>query len=131
MAISDLTVQGFQLDGINALNDARNVRLAGVTCRGNGRYGLAVGGASQVEIDSCLLENNGTAGLFTGPYSRNAPFSAAACRAAAAPGWVDSGGRVWLGPSSRAGRTRNSQTERRTPPPEDKPQAHAAEGAEQ
>ena len=40
VVISDLIVQGFQLDGISAFNSARDVALAGVTCRGNGRAGI-------------------------------------------------------------------------------------------
>ena len=59
VAIIGLTVQRFAVDGINALNSARGVRLATVACRDNGRYGVAVGGASQVDIDSCLSSGNG------------------------------------------------------------------------
>ena len=46
VAIGDLTVQGFQLDGINAFDGAFDIQLSGVTCRGNGRSGiLGPGGA--------------------------------------------------------------------------------------
>ena len=128
VGISDLTVQGFQLDGINALSDARNVRLSGVTCRGNGRYGLAVGGASQVEIDSCLLENNGTAGLFTAPYSRDDHFPQ--------PPAGRHGARLGrfrrprlAGPKSRAERTRNDQTGRRPATTRRQTPSAAAKGA--
>lgn len=51
--IADLTVQGFQLDGVNLSNSARNITLSGLMCRGNGRSGVAVGGASTVVIDDC------------------------------------------------------------------------------
>jgi hypothetical protein len=122
VGISDLTVQGFQLDGINALNDARNVRLSGVTCRGNGRYGVAVGGASQVEIDSCLLESNGEAGLFTAPYSRTQIYRSR-LPGGTAPGWVDSGGRVWLGPTRVRGGRETIKAEDTPRQSEDKPQA--------
>jgi hypothetical protein len=41
--IDALTVQGFQVDGISLYNSAREVTLSNVTCRGNGRSGVAVG----------------------------------------------------------------------------------------
>lgn len=93
VAIVDLTVQGFQLDGIQAANSARQVYLAGLTCRGNGRSGITVGGASEVEIDVSLVGNNGEAQLLTLPWSqthvRNSHLLGNT-----APGWVDRGGRV-------------------------------------
>lgn len=61
--ISGLIVQGFQLDGINAHDGVRNVTLKDVTCRGNARSGVSVGGASQVRIEDSLLGNNGAAQL--------------------------------------------------------------------
>ncbi len=96
VAILDLTVQGYQLDGISAFNSARRVRIAGVTARGNGRSGIAVGGASQVEIDACLVGNNGAAQLLTLPLSethvRNSELLGNT-----APAWVDQGGRTYVG----------------------------------
>ncbi len=93
VAVVDLTVQGFQLDGIQAANSARDVYLAGLTCRGNGRSGITVGGASKVEIDISLVGNNGEAQLLTLPWSqthvRNSHLLGNT-----APGWVDRGGRV-------------------------------------
>ena len=53
--IADLTVQGFQLDGINLQNSARDVTIVDVTCRGNGRSGIAVGGASLVDDPSVAV----------------------------------------------------------------------------
>jgi len=95
VGIVDLTVQGFRVDGISAYNSARDVYLGGVTCRGNGRSGVAVGGASQVEIDAALLGNNGEAQLLTLPMSetrvRNSELFSNT-----APGWVDKGGRVTI-----------------------------------
>ena len=67
--IDNLTVQGFQVDGISLYNSAREVTLSNVTCRGNGRSGVAVGGASWVTIDASLLGNNGQAQLLALPYS--------------------------------------------------------------
>ena len=93
--IADLTVQAFQIDGIDLHNTARNVSLIGVTCRGNGRSGVTVGGASLADIDHTLLSDNGQQQLLTLPYSethvrdsRLLPHTA--------PGWVDQGGRVYL-----------------------------------
>lgn len=63
--ISNLVVQGFQLDGINAHDSAFNVTIANVTSRGNGRSGISVGGASRVKIESCLVGNNGAAQVRT------------------------------------------------------------------
>ena len=96
VAVVNLTVQGFQLDGINAANSARDVYLAGLICRGNGRSGITVGGASQVEIDVSLLGNNGRAQLLTLPYSETA-IRNTDLLSNTAPAWVDRGGRVYLG----------------------------------
>lgn len=68
--IEDLTVQGFQLDGISADDGAFEVLLRRVTCRGNGRSGVSVGGSSRVRIEDSLLGDNGTAQLRTEGYSR-------------------------------------------------------------
>ncbi len=67
--IGDLTVQGFQLDGINAADGAFDVLLSGVTCRGNGRSGLSVGGSSRVVVKDSVLGDNGSAQVRTEGYS--------------------------------------------------------------
>jgi hypothetical protein len=95
VALLDLTVQGFHLDGINAFNSAREVTLAGVTCRGNGRSGITVGGASHVVLNGCLVGNNGAAQLLTLPYSETAVQNTVLL-SNTAPGWVDQGGRVYV-----------------------------------
>ena len=95
VGIVNLTVQGFQLDGINLNNSARDVYLGGVVCRGNGRNGITVGGASRVEIDVSLIGNNGWAQLLTHPYSETAVRSSDLFSNTAPP-WVDRGGRVYL-----------------------------------
>jgi hypothetical protein len=93
--ISNLTLQGFQLDGINLYNSAKNVTLSDVTCRGNGRSGICVGGASLAAIDASLLGNNGLAQLLTLPYSET-HVNGSHLLSNTAPGWVDQGGRVYL-----------------------------------
>jgi hypothetical protein len=95
VAIVNLTVQGFRIDGINAYNSARKVYFTGVTCRGNGRSGITVAGASQVEIDACLLGNNGSAQLLTLPYSETSVRNSQLF-SNTAPAWVDQGGRVFI-----------------------------------
>ncbi len=102
VAIVDLTVQGFQLDGIQAANSARDIYLAGLTCRGNGRSGITVGGASEVEIDVCLLGNNGEAQLLTLPWSQTHVRNSYLL-GNTAPGWVDRGGRVDIDGQEAAG----------------------------
>jgi hypothetical protein len=69
VVLVDLVIQGYQLDGVNAHDSATQVVLSGLTCRGNGRSGVAVCGVSQVELDRCLLGNNGTAQLLAQGYS--------------------------------------------------------------
>jgi hypothetical protein len=64
VVIADMVIQGYQLDGINVHDLAERVELAELICRGNGRSGIAVVGASKVLIDNCLLGNNGRAQLW-------------------------------------------------------------------
>ncbi len=61
IVINDLVVQGFQLDGVNAHDGVEECLLSGLTCRGNGRAGVAVMGASRVELSGCLIGDNGAA----------------------------------------------------------------------
>jgi len=65
VVISNLTVQGFQIDGINAHDNVRDITLGGLTLRGNARAGLSVGGASRVRLEACLVGNNGDAQVRT------------------------------------------------------------------
>lgn len=95
VAITNLTVQGFQLDGINLANSAREVTIADVKCRGNARNGISVGGASQVVIKKCLVGDNGSAQLLTLPYSETGVQNTELL-SNTAPGWVDQGGRVYV-----------------------------------
>ncbi|MEX2172659.1 MAG: right-handed parallel beta-helix repeat-containing protein [Pirellulales bacterium] len=61
--IENFIVQGFQQDGINAHELARDCVIAGVECRANGRSGISVGGLSRVNIDNSNLYDNGVAQL--------------------------------------------------------------------
>lgn len=95
VAIMNLTVQGFRVDGINAHNSAREIYISGVTSRGNGRSGITVGGASTIEIDVCVVGNNGRAQLLTLPYSETSMRNSQLF-SNTAPAWVDRGGRVYI-----------------------------------
>lgn len=121
VAIVDLVVQGFRLDGIQAANSARDIYLAGVIARGNGRAGLAVGGASRIEIEACLSGANGSAQLITMPWSET---QLRRCRLLgdSADGWVDQGGRVWIDGRKRSGGLASLDApEQQQPPAESAP----------
>lgn len=69
VAVSDLVIQGFQLDGVNAHDGAFHAELVGLNCRGNGRSGISIGGASRVKVQSCLVGNNFVAQVRTEGFS--------------------------------------------------------------
>ncbi len=95
VTIADLTIQGFQIDGVAAVTGAQDVTLERLTCRGNGRSGLSVGGASHVAVQQCLLGDNGEAQLLTLPLSRT-QISDSQLLPKTAPAWVDRGGQVFV-----------------------------------
>lgn len=68
--ISDLVIQGFQLDGVNVHDLADGITIQGCVIRGNGRSGVSVGGASRATIGSCLIGDNGDAQVRTEGYCR-------------------------------------------------------------
>jgi len=69
VAISNLVVQGYRIDGLN-LNDATGpVVLYNVTARANGRSGVAVVGASEADMQSCTLADNGKSQLLLEGYA--------------------------------------------------------------
>ncbi|QDV13150.1 hypothetical protein CA51_30370 [Rosistilla oblonga] len=65
VVITDLTIRGYRLDGINAHDKANEVQLIGIAARHNGRSGISVGGSSSVTIGASLCELNGVAQLRT------------------------------------------------------------------
>jgi hypothetical protein len=70
VAIHNLIVQGFRIDGLN-LNDATGpVVLYNVTSRFNGRSGIAIVGASDVDMQSCTLADNGKSQLLLEGYAQ-------------------------------------------------------------
>lgn len=83
VVIRGLTVQGFQLDGINAHDTVTRCDIIGCKLRGNGRSGLSVGGASRVTVASTIAGANGAAQVRTEGYCRLAINS---CRLLESPG---------------------------------------------
>ncbi len=69
LVISNLTVRGFQLDGVNAHDTARRIDLINVTSVDNGRSGFSIGGASRVRLDGCNAGGNGVAQVRTEGFS--------------------------------------------------------------
>lgn len=69
VVIRNLTVRGFAFDGVNAHDNAFNVRLEEVVSRDNGRSGFSVGGASRVRIENCQATHNHSSQLRTEGYS--------------------------------------------------------------
>ncbi len=65
VAISQLKVQGFQIDGINAHDGTRDCILSEVVSRGNGRAGVTVAGCSKLHVYGCVVGDNGTAQVYT------------------------------------------------------------------
>jgi len=59
--IDGLTVQGFQLDGINAHDDVSDLVVRNCLLRGNGRSGFSIGGASRTALVNSVLGGNGDA----------------------------------------------------------------------
>ena len=68
--IQDLTVQGFQLDGISAHDNVFDTQVSGSILRGNGRSGAHVGGACRVKLEACLIGSNATAQVHCSDYCR-------------------------------------------------------------
>lgn len=104
VVINDLIVQGYQLDGIHAHDalestsssgEVRRCAVVGVTCRGNGRAGVAVAGASRIELVDCLLGDNGTAQLYTQGRTETHVFGSELLPQSA-PAIVNDGGRVFV-----------------------------------
>ena len=63
VVVRNFVVQGFAVDGVSAHDVARDARLLDLVCRGNGRSGITVAGASLAAVDSCRLLGNGASQL--------------------------------------------------------------------
>lgn len=93
--VQNLTVQGFQLDGINAHDGVRDCTLANVVLRGNGRSGLSIGGCSRVYLGDSTVGDNGEAQVRAEGISL-ALVEKCDLLPATAPAVVQKGGRVLL-----------------------------------
>jgi hypothetical protein len=68
--VKNVTVRGFAFDGVNAHDNAFNVRLEDVKSLDNGRSGISVGGASRVRVVGCESAGNHMAQLRSEGYCR-------------------------------------------------------------
>jgi hypothetical protein len=102
VVITNLTVQGFQLDGINAFDGTRDCRLVDVVARGNGRSGVTAAGSSHLEILGSLIGDNGWAQLYIDDLAL-ASVRDSHLLANTAPPIVRHGGRVFVDGQPAAG----------------------------
>lgn len=70
VVIQDLVIQGYQCEGISVADIIDSVRLERVTLRANGRSGIAIAGATRVELDQCSLYDNGEAQLVNDDFAQ-------------------------------------------------------------
>lgn len=95
VVVRDLIVQGFQLDGINAHDSVFNCKLLELTCRGNGRSGISIGGACRIQAVNCLVGDNGAAQVRTEGRCK-AELINCELLEETAPGLVKDGGEVFI-----------------------------------
>jgi hypothetical protein len=63
VVLRNIVIRGFAFDGVNAHDNAFNVRLEEVLVRDNGRSGISIGGASRVRVERCEATFNHAAQL--------------------------------------------------------------------
>lgn len=95
LVIRDLVIQGFQLDGLNAHDSVFFCKLQDLTCRGNGRSGISIGGACRVQAVDCLVGDNGVAQVRTEGRCK-AELINCELLDKTAPGLVKDGGEVFV-----------------------------------
>ncbi len=127
VVIRNLRIRGFQADGVAAAVGARNVVLDNVTCTANGQSGVCVQGGAQVEIESCKLAGNGQEQLLTLSNSET-HLLASQLANDTARGWVNQGGRVYLGSKRIEGGMKSIRPEDAPKPPEAKEAIEKGEG---
>ena len=95
VVIRDLVIQGFQLDGVNAHDSVFDGTLHSLTCRGNGRSGISIGGACRITVEECLVGDNGAAQV---RVEGNCKAQLVRCELLenTAPGLVKEGGEVFI-----------------------------------
>ena len=119
VVIRNLTIRGFQAAAVAAAVGARNVTLDRVTCTANGQNGVCVQGGAQVEIQACKLSGNGQAQLLTLADSETHILASRLVNDTAR-GWVDRGGRVYLGTARIEGGRKSIRPDDAPKPPEAK-----------
>ena len=95
VAVTGFTVQGFQLDGINAHDGVRECVVSAIVARGNGRAGIGIAGSSQLQVSGCLVGDNGTAQIYTEGLSATNVTSSDVI-ANTAPDYMRVGGRLFV-----------------------------------
>ena len=70
LVIRDLSIRGYQLDGVNAHDNVWRCDLIGINATENGRSGFSIGGASRVRLEGCSASGNGAAQVRTEGYSQ-------------------------------------------------------------
>lgn len=100
VVISNLKVQGFQVDGINAHDGARDCIVSDVTVRGNGRSGVCVAGCSQLQVYGSVVGDNGTAQVYTEALGAISIHGSEVLENTA-PAFVREGGRVFVDGQAR------------------------------
>ena len=98
-----------------------------MTCTANGQSGVCVQGGAQVELESCKLAGNGQSQLLTLANSETHLFASELTNDTAR-GWVDQGGRVYLGPKRVEGGRKAILPDEAPKPPEAKQAAKKEEG---
>jgi len=119
VVVRNLTIRGFRADGVAAAVGARKVVLDLVTCLANGQHGICVQGGAQVEIESCTVAGNGQSQLLTFPNSET-HLVASELTNDTARGWVDQGGRVYLGSQRIEGGRKAIRPDEAPKPPDTK-----------
>jgi len=96
VVIEDLTIRGFQIDGVNCHDNVRRSDLVRLTTKENGRSGISIGGASRVRIDTCTSAGNGAAQLRLEGYCK-VELLDNMLDATTAPAMIQEGGRIIAG----------------------------------
>jgi hypothetical protein len=95
LIIRDIVIQGFQFDGLNAHDSVFFCTLQDLTCRGNGRSGISIGGSSRIQAVDCLVGDNGVAQIRTEGRCK-AKLIDCELLDKTAPGLVKEGGEVFV-----------------------------------
>ncbi len=93
VVIRDLSIRGYQLDGVNAHDNVWRCDLVGIQATENGRSGFSICGSSRVRLDGCSASGNGAAQVRTEGYSQT-QIVAGTFDETTAPALVQEGGKA-------------------------------------